>query len=328
MQRAAIVCCIESGPLEAQTVRLAESVRRFGGGLSDAPIVAIRPRRGPSLASSTRQALHRLEVELIEHVTNTEFAWQHYSNKILALLAAEETVQAQQYIWLDSDVMVLAEPEAMWLGPEEDFVACAPDKGGLGSTGPTDIRDGPWRRACDVLGIAIDGLPWVTTFTEHTRIRFYVNSGVFAYRGGAGFAQAYVEDCFKYLRARKSKSHSEVHFMDQIVIGLTVHRLGLRWRLLPHSCNYGCYSKLLHWVDARELAAAQILHYHDMMELERWPILCSLLEQANHPLRADIVRFGPLRDPSGVSAKVVRESLRIARGIRRRLYYRSCGFRW
>ncbi len=265
---------------------------------------------------------------MIEKPANSEFAWEHFSNKVHALLAAEETVQAQQYIWLDSDVLVLAEPEALWLGPEEDFAACVPDSGALGSTGPTDSHDKTWQRACGALGIAIDNLPWVTTLIERMQIRFYVNGGVFAYRRGTGFAEARFEDYSKYLRAKLSKSHSEVHFLEQLMLGLTVHRLGLRWRLLPHSCNYGCYSKLLDWVDLRELATAQILHYHDMMEPDHWPVFCDLLEQASHPLRAELVRLGPLADPSAAGAKVGRETLQIARGIRRRLYYRACGFRW
>jgi hypothetical protein len=326
MERLAIVCCIESGLLEAQTVRLAESIRRFAGGLKDTSIIAVRPRRGPSLANSTRLALRRLQVELIEKNTNTEFAWQHYTNKVLALLAAEEAVQAQQYIWLDSDVLVLAEPKAMLLGPEEDFAACAPDKGVVASTGPSDSRDAGWARACEALEIPLDSLPWVTTFCEGARIRFYLNDGIFSYRGGIGFAQNYVEDCFRYLRARQSKSHSEVHFTSQIVIGLTVIRQRLRWRLLPHSCNYGCHSKLLDWVNADEFAKAEIVHYHDMLEPEHWQVFCRLLEQANHPMRDELVGLGQLEDPSGATAKIARESLRIIRGAERRRYYRACGF--
>jgi hypothetical protein len=332
VQRSAIICCIESGPLEARTVRLARSIRRFGGALSQVPILAVQPRSGPPLASSTRRALYKLSVELIEHITNKEFAWQHYTNKVFALATAEETVKAKQYIWLDSDILVLAEPMALWLGPDEDFAACAPDTGTLGSTGPTDSRDATWRRACEGLGLALDSLPWVTTSNEGASIRFYMNSGVFAYRGGAGFAQAYLEDCLRYLRARLSKSHWEVHFMDQVVLGLTVHRLGLRWRILPHSCNYACYSKFLSIkqldrVEAQEFAAAQIIHCHIMMEPKHWSVFCDLLQQANHPLRAELVRFGSLDDPSGACAKVIRGWLGVARGIRRRFYYRACGFR-
>ena len=113
--------------------------------LSQVPILAVQPRSGPPLASSTRRALYKLSVELIEHITNKKFAWQHYTNKVFALATAEETVKAKQYIWLDSDILVLAEPMALWLGPDEDFAARAPDTGTLGSTGPTDSRGATWR---------------------------------------------------------------------------------------------------------------------------------------------------------------------------------------
>jgi hypothetical protein len=290
--------------------------------------LAVRPRRGPPLAPSTRQTLYRLKVQLVEKATNAEFAWEHFSNKVHALLAAEATLQAQQYIWLDSDVLMVAEPDALWLRPGEDFAACVPDSGALGSTGPADSKDDIWQRACGIIGIAIDSLPWVTTLTERMRIRFYINGGVFTYRRGSGFAEARLEDYYKYLRAKMSRSHSEVHFLEQLMLGLTVHRLGLRWRLLPHSCNYGCYSKLLDWVDHEKLAAAQILHYHDMMDAEHWPVFCDLLEKSKHPLGAELLRFGPLANPSRAHARAVREVLRVARGIRRRVYYRACGFSW
>jgi hypothetical protein len=50
VQRSAIICCIKSGPLEARTVRLARSIRRFGGrpqpGTNPGGTVAKRPSSG------------------------------------------------------------------------------------------------------------------------------------------------------------------------------------------------------------------------------------------------------------------------------------------
>jgi lipopolysaccharide biosynthesis glycosyltransferase len=242
-------------------------------------------------------------------------------------MAAEDIVAAEQYIWLDSDVLVLADPaEHLNLRSGEDFAGCAPDRGSIGSSGPEDRNDEIWHRACDVLGIDIDSLPWVVTCTERLRIRFYLNSGVFAYRRSSGLAQNFAEDCLRYLRAKASKSHPEVHFSDQLVLGLCVHRMGLNWRLLPHSCNYACYSKLLHWVTPGDLASAQILHYHDMMTTKNWPDLVSLIRNAHHPRRDYLEGIGPLHDPSGRMAKGARELLRLVRGLRRRSYYAARGF--
>ena len=49
--RICFVACVESGQLEAQTVRLAESIRRFGGSFADSEILAVTARFGPPLAS-------------------------------------------------------------------------------------------------------------------------------------------------------------------------------------------------------------------------------------------------------------------------------------
>lgn len=327
-QKSAVICCIESGVLEAQVVRMAASLRKFGGLLSKVPIVAVRPRLGPPISNDTRRALERLQVELIEQQINREFAWQHYTNKAHAMLLAEDRVLANQYIWLDSDVVVLADPsEHLLLRAGEDFVASVPDRGSVGSSGPGDSNDELWGRACDVLGIDINTLPWVITYTEKCRIRFYLNSGVFSYRRQSRFARNYFEDCFGYLKARASKSHSEVHFCDQIVLGLCAHKMGLRWRLLPHSYNYACHSKLLHWVKAEELVATRILHYHDMMDWKNWRTFLAMIDAANHPRRRYFEELGPLVDPSSRASRGVGEVLRIVRGAERRKYYASCGFR-
>ena len=328
VQRAAIICCIESGTLEAQVVRLANSIRKYGGSLlSTVPIIAVRPRLGPPLSRPTRQSLRQFQVELIERRMNRSFAWQHYTNKAHALLAAEDVVSAEQYIWLDSDVLFLADPsEHLILRSPEDFAACAPDRGSIGSSGPEDRNDEIWHRACDTYGIDINSLPWVVTCTERLRIRFYLNSGVFVYRRSSGFAQTFAEDCFRHLRAKASRSHVEVHFSDQLVLSLCVHRMGLKWRLLPHSCNYACYSKLLECVTPGDLASAQILHYHDMMTAKNWPQLVSLIRHAYLPCRGYLESMGPLRDPSGRMARGARELLRIVRGLKRRSYYLTCGF--
>ena len=51
------VACVEPGRLEAQTVLLCRSIRRFAGRHRDARIVAVQPRRGGELRPDTRSAL-------------------------------------------------------------------------------------------------------------------------------------------------------------------------------------------------------------------------------------------------------------------------------
>ena len=51
------VCCVESGSLESQTIRMVESLRRYGGKFANAPVIAVTPRFGAPLSKATLQVL-------------------------------------------------------------------------------------------------------------------------------------------------------------------------------------------------------------------------------------------------------------------------------
>jgi hypothetical protein len=59
------VCCVESGLLENQTVRMIESLRRWGGQLRESPIFAVTPRMGLPLSRQTHRDFERLGVEYL-----------------------------------------------------------------------------------------------------------------------------------------------------------------------------------------------------------------------------------------------------------------------
>ena len=56
------VCCVESGWLETQTIRLVESLRKFGGTFSQEPVIAVTPRFGPPLSKRTHAQFRELGV--------------------------------------------------------------------------------------------------------------------------------------------------------------------------------------------------------------------------------------------------------------------------
>jgi hypothetical protein len=46
-----IVACVEAGPLEAQVLMLAETLRAFGGTWAQTDFIAVKPRLGPSISA-------------------------------------------------------------------------------------------------------------------------------------------------------------------------------------------------------------------------------------------------------------------------------------
>ncbi len=78
------VCCVESGALEDQAVRLAASLRQWGGTFAVCPFLAITPRRGAPLRRDTRQAFDDLEVIYIRENVREPFAWFKFMAKLSA----------------------------------------------------------------------------------------------------------------------------------------------------------------------------------------------------------------------------------------------------
>ena len=314
------VACVESGPLEAQTVRLAESIRRFGGALADGDIVAVTPRFGPPLARATRRRFEQLGVRHARLSSHPRYAWYHYLNTPIALAAAEELTDAELLCWTDSDLLFLSEPSDLLIEPDIDFVAATIDDGVVGTTGPDSPHDADWRRLCEIVGLDVDELPWVTTQIERIKIRLYFQAGVFAYRRGIGFSQFYLDMCTDALDRHFGFAHKAENYTDQVCLGLAAHKMGLRWRQLDPTHNFPMASFLPHTNLPEQLAQAKILHYHDAMQAHFWDECLARLEPGHPDVHAWLSTREPLADPAPAPWRAVREGLRIARGVTRRRY--------
>jgi len=99
------VCCVESGSLESQTVRMVTSLRKRGGQFANAPIVAVTPRFGPPLSKQTHRAFDALDVTYIRRTSKFRFSWFKFLNKPLSLVFAEESIDSEVIGFLDSDLL-------------------------------------------------------------------------------------------------------------------------------------------------------------------------------------------------------------------------------
>jgi hypothetical protein len=315
-----IVSCVEAGVLEPTTIRMVESLRRFGGRFAGLDVVAVTPRTGPPLSAETRRRMRDLGIDHIRAHPRTSYVWHHYMNKAQAVKAAEQLVQTDSLTWVDSDIIFLRQPDDLELPPTIDFLASAPDTGLIGSHGSEDPKDAFWERCARLIGRNVDELPWVTTGDGH-RIRFYWNAGLFVYRRSSNFGSEFVIDFEKAMTERVARNHSEVHGMDQVILGLSALRLGLRWKAIPDTSNFPVLSFLPQNFDPTKVGPATVLHYHDSMSVEVWPRLLNTLKDAHPDVHEWLEPLGPVIDPVPARWRVMREALRIKRGINRRLYY-------
>ncbi|HME34277.1 MAG TPA: hypothetical protein VKF84_03490 [Candidatus Sulfotelmatobacter sp.] len=320
-----VVACVESGVLEPLTIRMVDSLRRFGGRFANMEVVAVTPRLSPPLSRETRKQMSRLGIRHLPLHPNNPYAWHHYTNKAEAIAAVEREVTTEAIAWVDSDIIFMREPNRLELPAGVDFMASATDTGMVGSTGESDPNDPFWQRAAALIGKKADELPWLETGDGH-RIRFYWNAGLYVYRRSTGFGNKFLSDLRLFLDRRVANTHLQVHAMDQVVLGLTVIRLGMNWQALHDSSNFPVCSFLPANYDPTKVADVSVLHVHDSMNPELWDKLLQTI-RPNHPtIYAWLEPQGPVVMPKYSFAGMAREALRIGRGVQRRMYYAKLGF--
>jgi hypothetical protein len=317
------VCCIESGPLEWMTLLLAESLRRWGGAFARCPLLAITPRRGPVLSRDTRAGLDRLDVTHLKLPRGNRHAWFGFLNKPAALAEAEDRAQTPCLAWLDSDILVVGAPRELALGPEEDFAACAPDRN-IGTTGPDDPFEVYWKKVAEVFDLDLVKFPWIVTETEKARIRLYWNSGVFTWRRGLDLGRHFLDDCERLLASKVASAEAGIFFTDQVALGLTMLRRGLRWRALPHTCNFALGTKIMEQIDPAGVGSASLLHYHDGLWPGGWEGTLRLLRQRRPDVHDWLVSHGPARNPAPWASRALGRVLRWQRDRNVAAYEAEC----
>lgn len=320
------VCCVESGSLESQTIRMVESLRRYGGKFSTAPVVAVTPRFGPPLGRKTRQILDQYEVEylILRSEGNIRYSWNHFINKPNAILAVDERAKSEAIGWLDSDLLFVSEPDQLHLRANESFLACTSDRIGA-TTGSTDPLEPYWLSICQVLNIEIEVLPWVITEAKHDRIRYYFNSGVFVYRRETPFARQYLENCTKILDAHISSKVCGFFFTDQVALGLTAFQLDLPWRSLPYSHNFTMGASIHKtWYKEELLKEARIVHYHDSMWPPFWTIFLECLGNTHPEVEKWLASLGPMSNQAPLQWRLMSKALKTFRSRSETTYKQNC----
>lgn len=319
-----LICAIEAGRIEAQTLLMLRSLRRFGGALAKAPVTAFQGRRGAPLAAGTRQALDELGATYVYRPDLNRAPWFNYSNKIAAVTYAEAHFDTPWRLWLDSDVLFLDSPGfAQDAALEEaDFHArfeCMPPA----VTTDAATHSAYWTRLCALDGVEFDSLPLHDLNIPATRMKPLFNSGVFLWRAGTGFASAYADSYYRLLDARIAPRGMGPWFADQLVLTPVLERLKLRWRMLGAEDHLMLFAHTLGHPDLRAvMPRANLVHYSrartpphkddfDRLVLGRRPELEPLLHHHDH-------------ETSPATASLAERLIRYGRAMRQKAYARRC----
>jgi len=247
-----ISCVAEDTPGWAERVRmLSFSIRRFGGEMSQAPIVANFVGSSKSAEVLDFDSLG-VTVRTVETV-NAACPW---ANK-LRMLEMPELDDNDVLLALDCDIIVLGDVRPKL---KADSIGAVPE---LSSA----LVERQWQFVCERLNVP---LSIVEAPEGGPTIRTYVNSGVVSIPTGMcrGLRTTWEEmidglmpifDELPYIAKKRN-------FADQIALALAMEKEGLKFERLPYSLNYhtGGFSETFKPV----IDPPFIIHYHRHLDEE------------------------------------------------------------
>jgi len=299
MSQITFVCCIESGFLEAQTLRLVASLRQYGGKLANEPVLAVIPRFSFPLASETKKILSDLNVQFLHCKEDPQYGWFNYFNKPVALSCAEKIVTTEQICWLDGDMIWTGEPSELILGENEDFAAFPTQFKEMSTNGQADDPYYPlWIKFCEVAGISLDDLPLFKCDETGEIVHLYYNSGIFTYRTKHAFGEKYLSMCRDLLDSNYAGSDKDFGqgIKEQGAVSLCVVKHKINWRPLTYQYNYSFSSQdYPHLYSEEKLRSSCIIHYHDGMWSHFWPIFIKSIGQTHPKVYDWLETLGPMQ---------------------------------
>lgn len=198
--------------LEAQTLLLFDSIRRYAGRFSKCPLYALSPRAGHRISPRAAAALEKLGATYTDKSLNTECVEYGSANRVAAAAYIEERHPHELLVILDSDTLFLREPSELLLPNEIDVAVRPVDVKGMSTSGPSDTCDRYWQDLCRCCEVDYNQIPWSEAFVDRTRIKANYNGGLVVVRSGLGIMQRWSDFFFRSVRVGLRPSTSAGRF--------------------------------------------------------------------------------------------------------------------
>ena len=307
-----IVCCIEAGRVEKQTLVMLETLRRWGGPVGQSRVLAVIPRRGRRLSKATISRLDSFGVELHDGSSRNRMSWYNWYAKIVAARLAEDIATTPIVVWLDSDALVLGPLVELGLPHGDDFTARRdPLMPGLDVASPfLDY----FRLACETVGANWEDTPLLPTDGGPSRLVF--NAGVYAFRRGLGFSEAYEDSTARLIQGRIAPANGCFWYNEQTALLLAMMRTRMRFRELTQHENHMVFVELIDGEGAApSIADARLVHYSRSMYPQYWARFMKRVERERPEHYDWLFRNGPI-----VRRKILSTPMDLSRNLYRKLY--------
>lgn len=270
--KVAIVICTEAG-IEKYSLLLVKSVRQYGESVAATPIFSFSARPGFRPSQSTRGQLEALEVVHQDLPLNIKYPVPT-ANKPLVCAYAEQVLEADTLIFLDSDKVMLNEPDLVL--PNETSIALRPVyTTNIGvNTLSGGINEDYWRT---LYGICkVQARRTITTTVDEQEILQYFNSGFIVTRRSERLFSKWASNFIAVMESGVKPTNP--FFIEQSTLSATVSAINTDVLVLPATHNYPIF-----WHDELPserrvaLGMAVSVHYHRTFDSGRWRSVLSRL---------------------------------------------------
>jgi hypothetical protein len=239
-------CCLGSGDDEANALRLARSIRTFGGQYCFNPIWMLCKCNEEDLSERTRQELFSIGARLVSFELNPHephFAFRSY---VTAAGIAEGLAQGETsfLVVMSTDSIVLQEPSPFILSPGKSFGGCPVHLKLLGSAADEPINEF-WSLIYRYCHVDMERIFTMRTIADEQGVRAYFNAGLLVVRPERGLLrgwQANFNRLYGLPEFEPFYKQSELYeiFMHQAVLaGSLLDSLKENeFQLLPSNINY------------------------------------------------------------------------------------------
>jgi hypothetical protein len=238
---------IYPGPhAEINSLLLAESIRAFGGELSDSPIYFFTPDCGKQLSQAAQKQLQKLDVQISSFDIDREELDFFFMGQVVGLAQAEKTCAGHAHLlaWLDANTILLREPKEFDLPDGRSFGYRPVHHLLIGSRfdQPLDLF---WTQIYHFCHVRIERVFPMRPVVEDILMRPYFNAGILLVRPDRGllskwcdtFHELYLEPVFKSFYEQDQRYAIFMH--QAILAGVVLTHLEPEEYLeLPETYNY------------------------------------------------------------------------------------------
>lgn len=181
-----------TGKAEKDSLRLASSIRTFGGELCFNPILLISRKKEEELSEETRQKIFSLGARLISFDPQSIKTKAAFSSYVTAAAIAEGLAQGEASFlaWLATDTLILQPPTGLLLPPGKSLGACPVHLKLLGS-GFNDPVDDYWELVYRHCQVDVANIFSMHTVVDEQLVRAYFNAGLLVLRPERGLLRAW-----------------------------------------------------------------------------------------------------------------------------------------